>query len=70
MMSPYGLKSILPLDFFSSTYELEFEGEMFPVPAEYRRILQALYGDYMTPPQKEKQVTHHSYKAYLKKGDV
>lgn len=66
MMSPYGLRSILSLDFFENTAQLEFEGEMFPAPIEYKAVLQALYGDYMTPPPKDKQVTHHSYKAYLK----
>lgn len=66
MMSPYGLKSILPLKYFTSTCELDFEGEMFPVPAEYDLVLRALYGDYLTLPPKDKQITHHSYRAYLK----
>ena len=39
---------------------------MFPAPAEYHMVLKHLYGDYMTPPPIEKQVTHHDYKAYLK----
>ncbi|MBQ8907584.1 MAG: LicD family protein [Clostridia bacterium] len=67
MMSPYGLKSILALEWFSNTCELEFEGALFPAPTDYKAILQALYGDYMIQPPKEKQITHHIYKAYLKK---
>ena len=42
-----------------------FEDGEFAVPAEYDRILTTIYGDYMTPPPKDQQVSHGSGK-----GDV
>lgn len=35
--------------------------------ADYDEHLTRLYGDYMTPPPKEKQVSNHSYKLYVRK---
>ena len=34
--------------------------------SDYDGHLTKLYGDYMTPPPKEKQVSNHSYKLYIK----
>ena len=35
--------------------------------ADYDAHLTKLYGDYMTPPPKEKQTSNHSYKLYIKR---
>lgn len=35
---------------------LEFEGELYPVPKDYDLFLTEQYGDYMTPPAKEEQI--------------
>ena len=43
-----------------ATTELEFEGEMFPVPANYKYILTYMYGDYMQLPPKEEQIGRHT----------
>lgn len=43
----------------------EFEGRQYYIPAGYDKILTDFYGDYMTPPPKEKQVLTHGYDAYV-----
>lgn len=60
----YGEKGIIPSEVFSDTVEIEFEGQMFPAPIGYDTYLTCLYGDYLPEPPKEKQRTHHSFKAY------
>lgn len=41
---------------------LPFEGVLLPVPADTDATLRVCYGDYMTPPPPEKQVSnHHPY---------
>ena len=37
----------------------EFEGHKFPVPRAYDEVLTRAYGDYMTKPDKENQISHH-----------
>lgn len=46
--------------------EMKFEDELFSVPYDFDSVLRTIYGDYMTPPPKEEQVTKHSYKVYYK----
>lgn len=60
----YGAKGIIPAEVFSKTADIEFEGEVFPSPADWDRYLTCLYGDYLPEPPKEKQKTHHTFKAY------
>ena len=60
----YGEKGIIPAEAFAETIYIEFEGEMFPAPKGYDTYLTCLYGDYLPEPPKEKQKTHHSFKAY------
>ena len=60
----YGSREVLPADVFSKTVEVTFEGETFPAPIGYDAYLRSLYGDYPKDPPKEKQKTHHSFKAY------
>lgn len=62
----YGEKEILDKEIFSAFEFHEFEDELYPIPVEYDTYLRQLYGDYMTPPPKEKQITHHSFVAYYK----
>lgn len=60
----YGTKEILPKKLFENTTEVTFEGETFPAPAGFDSYLRSLYGDYEKDPPKEKQRTHHHFKAY------
>lgn len=60
----WGDRIITPAEAFSQTIEIEFEGEMFPAPIGYDTYLTCLYGDYLPEPPKEKQKTHHFFKAY------
>ena len=60
----YGERGIIPAEVFADTVDVEFEGEMFPAPVGYDTYLTCLYGDYLPEPPKEKQKTHHCFKAY------
>ncbi len=60
----YGAKGIIPAEVFADTVDIEFEGEMFPAPVDWDKYLTCLYGDYLPEPPKEKQKTHHRFKAY------
>ena len=46
--------------------KLEFEKEQFYVPKNYHIILTGIYGDYMTPPPKDKQIPPHGIDVYYK----
>ncbi len=54
---------------FSSFIKLEFEGKKFNAPIGYDEWLKSFYGDYMKLPPVEKQISHHRYEAYHKKGE-
>jgi lipopolysaccharide cholinephosphotransferase len=60
----YGEKGIIPAEVFAETVDIEFEGQTFPAPADWDKYLTCLYGDYLPEPPKEKQKTHHGFKAY------
>ena len=45
-------------DYFPAE-KLEFEGKMYNVPKDYKKVLTQIYGDYMKLPPKEKQITHN-----------
>jgi len=60
----YGTKGIIPAEAFADSVDIEFEGQMFPAPIGYDTYLTCLYGDYLPEPPKEKQKTHHGFKAY------
>lgn len=62
----YRSKEILPSSVYEEYTELEFEGRSFMALKNYDAYLTAIYGDYMTLPPKEKQVSHHSFTAYYK----
>ena len=60
----YGTKGVIPAEAFADSVDVEFEGRMFPAPVGYDIYLTCLYGDYLPEPPKEKQKTHHGFKAY------
>ena len=60
----YGEKGIIPAEVFAESINVEFEGQMFPAPVGYDTYLTCLYGNYLPEPPKEKQKTHHGFKAY------
>lgn len=62
-----GLRCRHKKEIFSEKVKIEFEGHKFWAPKDYHQFLTDKYGDYMTPPPKEKQVTHHEFKSYVKK---
>ena len=50
----------------STSIDVKFEDRVYKAPAGYDEWLRAFYGDYMELPPKEKQISHHLYKAYVK----
>ena len=50
---------------FTDFTTIEFEGREYSCPVGYDEWLKAFYGDYMQLPPKEKQISHHKFKAYL-----
>lgn len=60
----YGERGIIPADVFSDTIEIEFENGKYPAPKDYDTYLTCLYGNYLPEPPKEKQKTHHNFRAY------
>lgn len=54
-------KEVFPIETFGEPVYVPFEGMEFPVPADYHYVLEKTYGDYMTPPPKNKQVAKHSF---------
>lgn len=62
----YGEREIIPSEVFKDTVQVEFEGRKYPAPVGYDTYLRSLYGDYEQDPPKDKQKTHHNFKAYTK----
>ena len=48
----------MPREIFDRFIDAEFEGHVFPIPAEYDQYLTIMYGDYMKLPPVEDRVTH------------
>lgn len=63
-VSLYENADIYDEDCFSETIMKEFEGDYYPVPVGYDRILTKLYGNYMQLPAPEDRVSNHKVKAY------
>lgn len=59
----YGKREIVSADVFADTIEVNFEGERFSAPIGYDVYLRSLYGDYEQEPPKDKQKTHHGFRA-------
>jgi len=66
VMTPYGRNSILSKSLFDQAILAPFEDMYVPIPAGYDAILTKLYGNYMVPPSKEKRISNHTYRAYIK----
>ena len=60
----YGLKEIVPKEYFEEVVYLKFRDSFFPCMKHYHEYLTQLFGDYMSLPPKEQQVSHHSFEAY------
>lgn len=54
-------KEIFPKAWFSDTVEKSFEDIAIKLPIGFHEYLSKLFGDYMTPPPVEKQLSHHSH---------
>ena len=50
-----------PIDWFRETREMDFEDFKVKMPIDYEKILNRLYGDYMTPPPPEKRKSTHAF---------
>lgn len=59
----YG-RCVVESSVFDETIPASFEDRTYPIPKGYDELLTAYYGDYMKPPEKAKQVTHHNFVAY------
>ena len=66
-------KNVYSKRFFRERTELPFEGGMYPAPADYKGLLQILYGDYLRIPAPEERNCkqhailvdlNHSYEMY------
>lgn len=57
----YGSKSrhLIPREYFREGTEMKFEDLQVIVPGQYDKFLTTIYGNYMTLPPQEKQVSHH-----------
>ena len=51
-------------DSFNERMKFQFEDSTFWGPAGFNEYLTRTYGDYMTPPPPENQVSHHNFEAY------
>lgn len=54
-------REIFPKEWFSSAIEVPFENVKMKIPVGYHEYLTKLFGDYMTPPPVNQQVSHHSH---------
>ena len=61
-----GEREIVERAWFDSCVPVPFEGHSFAAPVGYDQYLKRLFGDYMQLPPKEKQISHHYFKAYYK----
>lgn len=57
---------LMPASLFEEYESVEFENIKAMAIKDYDTFLTIHYGDYMTPPPPEQQLTHHSFKAYRK----
>lgn len=62
----WGEREIFPKSYMDDVIYLQFKDGKYPAFKNYDGHLTHMYGDYMTPPPKEKQVTHHDFKIYKK----
>lgn len=65
LFGSYDSKDIFETKMFTKLCDIEFEGHLFMCFQEYDEYLRKLYGDYMKLPPKEKQITHHTFDAFV-----
>lgn len=65
----YRMKEIMESNVFSEYEDILFEGHLFKGIKQSDKYLSKIYGDYLTPPKKEKQITHHTFVAYHRRND-
>ncbi len=53
-------KDVFKREWFNEVDYLEFEGEKYPVPKDYKAVLTCRYGDYMKLPPLDQQKSNHS----------
>lgn len=58
-------KEIFPRTIFDKHKMVIFEGKEYRAPSDSELYLQTLYGNYMTLPPKEKQISTHNSQAYF-----
>lgn len=63
-MGAWGKKEIVEADCFENIVRHCFEDREYCILEHYDKYLTSVYGDYMTPPPLEKQISHHTYVAY------
>lgn len=56
---PYYMRKKYPIEAFEKNIFVPFEDTEMPIPCGYDDYLKTAFGDYMTPPPKEKQIAHH-----------
>ena len=66
LYTPYRLKDVMPKNIFDDYIDIVFEGRKFKCIKEYDDFLTRIYGNYMQLPPKDRQKTHHLFKAYYK----
>lgn len=57
---------MVPKYIFENYSTILFEGLNFIAIKDYNYLLTAIYGDYMLLPERDKQITHHSFTAWWK----
>lgn len=60
----YWGQDVKPRHIFEKPVPHKFEDRVFLLPGDYDMYLRLEYGDYMTLPPKEKQVSNHDFSAY------
>ena len=66
LVSPVSAKNLIPAETLNVYMDIPFEDRTYRAMVDYDTYLTCLYGDYMTPPPPEKQISHHDFKAYWK----
>ena len=54
------IKQAIPIDKYLPSKDLEFEGTLFKVPADYDYVLTRIYGNYMVLPPADKREGRHA----------
>ena len=62
----YREREILPTEVLNTFTTVDFEGSRFMAFKKHDDYLRSIYGDYMKLPAKDKQISHHMFKAYVK----